>query len=217
MKIKVKLFALYREKAGTGELWLDLHDGATVQDALDALNNFLPDMRELLDKAFFALNKRYVQPQDPLKEGDELAVFPPVSGGEGKKFEVTLSPISADEVMARVAAPSVGGIVLFVGTVRNENLGRRVLHLEYEAYPEMAEQVLAQIGGEIREKWPQVEDVAIVHRIGKLEVGETSVVIAVAGAHRQGLFDAASYAIERIKEIAPIWKKEVWEGGEEWL
>jgi len=216
MKVKLKLFALYREKAGTGELWLDLPEGAVVQDALNALAERFPDLKDLLVRAFFALNKRYVQPQDPLKEGDELAVFPPVSGG-GKNFEITRSPISAEEVMARVAAPSMGGIVLFVGTVRNENLGRKVRYLEYEAYPEMAEQVLAQIGNEIRERWPQVEDVAIVHRIGRLEVGEISVIIAVAGAHRQGLFEAASYAIERIKEIAPIWKKEVWEGGEEWL
>ncbi len=216
MKVKVKLFALYRERAGTNELWLDLPDGASVQDALNTLAQRFPSLEELLGRAFFALNKRYVKLQDPLKDGDELAVFPPVSGG-AKKFEITHSPISADEVMARVSAPSIGGIVLFVGVVRNENLGRKVLHLEYEAYPEMAEQILAQIGQEIREKWPQVEDVAIVHRIGKLEVGETSVVIAVAGAHREGLFDAARYAIERIKEIAPIWKKEVWAEGEEWL
>lgn len=216
MKVKVKLFALYREKAGTGELWLELPEGAVVQDALNALGNLFPDLEELLGRAFFALNKRYVHLQDPIKEGDELAVFPPVSGGV-KKFEITRSPLSVDEVMARVVVPSIGGVVLFVGTVRNENLGRRVQYLEYEAYPEMAEQVLAQIGSEIRERWPQVEDVAIVHRIGRLEVGETSVIIAVVGAHRQGLFDAASYAIERIKEIAPIWKKEVWEDGEEWL
>jgi len=216
MKVKVKLFALYRERAGTSELWLDLPEGASVQDALNSLAQRFPSLEELLGRAFFALNKRYVQLQDPLKDGDELAVFPPVSGG-AKKFEITRSPISADEVMARVAAPSIGGIVLFVGVVRNENLGRKVLHLEYEAYPEMAEQILAQIGKEIEEKWPQVEDLAIVHRIGKLEVGETSVVIAVAGAHREGLFDAARYAIDRIKEIAPIWKKEVWAEGEEWL
>lgn len=216
MKVKVKLFALYRERAGTSELWLDLPEGASVQDALNSLAQRFPSLEELLGRAFFALNKRYVQLQDPLKDGDELAVFPPVSGG-AKKFEITRSPISADEVMARVAAPSIGGIVLFVGVVRNENLGRKVLHLEYEAYPEMAEQILAQIGKEIKEKWPQVEDLAIVHRIGKLEVGETSVVIAVAGAHREGLFDAARYAIDRIKEIAPIWKKEVWAEGEEWL
>ena len=216
MKVKVKLFALYRERAGTSELWLDLPEGASVQDALNSLAQRFPSLEELLGRAFFALNKRYVQLQDPLKDGDELAVFPPVSGG-AKKFEITRSPISAAEVMARVAAPSIGGIVLFVGVVRNENLGRKVLHLEYEAYPEMAEQILAQIGKEIKEKWPQVEDLAIVHRIGKLEVGETSVVIAVAGAHREGLFDAARYAIDRIKEIAPIWKKEVWAEGEEWL
>ena len=216
MKVKVKLFALYRERAGTSELWLDLPEGASVQDALNSLAQRFPSLEELLGRAFFALNKRYVQLQDPLKEGDELAVFPPVSGG-AKKFEITRSPISADEVMARVAAPSIGGVVIFVGVVRNENLGRKVLHLEYEAYPEMAEQILAQIGDEIRERWPQVEDLAIVHRIGRLEVGETSVVIAVAGAHREGLFDAARYAIDRIKEIAPIWKKEVWAEGEEWL
>lgn len=136
---------------------------------------------------------------------------------EHKLFEITTEPISIDQVASRVNNPRVGGIVTFAGVVRGESRGRRVLHLEYEAYPEMAEQVLTQIGDEIREKWPQVDGVSIVHRIGKLEVGELSVVIAIAGAHREGLFDAARYAIERIKQIAPIWKKEVWEGGEEWI
>ncbi len=136
---------------------------------------------------------------------------------EDRLFEITAAPISVDQVVSRVNMPQVGGIVTFVGVVRGENRGRTVLYLEYEAYPEMAEQVLAQIGREIKERWPQVEGVAIVHRTGRLEVGEISVVVAVAGAHREGLFDAASYAIERIKQIAPIWKKEVWEGGEEWI
>ncbi|HDN79239.1 MAG TPA: molybdopterin converting factor [Chloroflexi bacterium] len=217
MRIKVKLFALYREKAGASELWLELPESASVRQALDKLGEEAPALQGLLNRALIAVSKRYVKPENKLQEGDELAVFPPVSGGNGKKFEVTQAPISVDEVVNRVNRPSVGGIVTFVGVVRGESRGRKVLYLEYEAYPEMAEETLAQIGDEIREKWPQVDDIAIVHRTGKLEVGEVSVVIAVAGAHRQGLFDAARYAIDRIKEIAPIWKKEVWEGGEEWV
>jgi len=114
-------------------------------------------------------------------------------------------------------APSRGAVTTFVGVVRDHHKGRRVRYLEYEAYPEMAEDVLGQIGQEICERWPAVDDVCIVHRIGHQDVGEVSVVIAVASAHRVDTFDATRYAIERIKEIAPIWKKEVCEDGEFWL
>ena len=133
-----------------------------------------------------------------------------------KLFEITAAPISVDEVSRRVTSPAAGCVVSFAGLVRGDNQGRQVRYLEYEAYPEMAEPVLAQIGAEIQARWP-VDRVAIVHRVGRLEIGEASVVIAVASSHRQGAFEAGRYAIDRIKEIAPIWKKEYFEGGAVWI
>ncbi|MBC7225124.1 MAG: molybdenum cofactor biosynthesis protein MoaE [Anaerolineae bacterium] len=129
---------------------------------------------------------------------------------------ITSEPIRPEEVMARVHAPGHGGIVCFVGTVRDRSRGRRVLHLEYEAYPEMAEAKLREIADELMQRW-DVADVAIAHRVGHLEVGEVAVVIALAAPHRQDLFTACRYAIDRLKTIVPIWKKEVFEGGEEWV
>lgn len=133
-----------------------------------------------------------------------------------KLFEITEQPISADEVIARLADLAIGAVVTFVGVVRGNTDGRETLYLEYEAYPEMAEQVLAQIGAESQARWPDIVQVAIVHRVGRLEVGETAVVIALSAAHRQQMFDALHHAIDRIKAIAPIWKKEVWADGAEW-
>lgn len=133
-----------------------------------------------------------------------------------KLFEITTRAISADEVLARLVKPSVGGVTTFVGVVRGRTDGRETDHLLYEAYPQMAEEQLRQIGGEIQDRWPSIREVAIVHRIGRLEVGETIVVIAVSSAHRQETFDATHYAIDRLKEIVPIWKKEVWEDGQAW-
>ncbi len=133
-----------------------------------------------------------------------------------KLCEVKRGDISIDEVVGRLSDPANGGIVTFVGVVRGETDGRAVRYLEYEAYPEMAEETFAQIGDEVRARWPTVREVAIVHRVGRMEVGETAVVIALCAAHRAELFDALRYAIDRLKEIAPVWKKEVWIGGEEW-
>jgi len=134
-----------------------------------------------------------------------------------KLFEITTEPISVDEVNARVAAHSIGAITNFVGVVRGRTGERKVEYLEYEAYPEMAEAMLAQIGEEIQERWPQIEAVSIVHRTGRLAVGEVSVVIAVASAHRASTFDACRYAIDRLKVIVPIWKKEIGPDGEVWV
>jgi molybdopterin synthase catalytic subunit len=133
-----------------------------------------------------------------------------------KLFEITTEPISVDEVSRRVNNPAVGAVVSFAGIVRGTNAGRQVRYLEYEAYPEMAEPMLAQIATEIKARWP-VEKVAIVHRVGRQEIGDTSVVIAVASGHRQGAFEAGRYAIDRIKEIVPVWKKEYFEDGEIWI
>jgi len=135
---------------------------------------------------------------------------------DDKLFEITAQPISVDEVNRRVISLAVGSVVTFAGVVRGNNLGRQVRSLEYEAYPEMAEPILAQIGKEIQARWP-VEQVAIVHRVGHLQIGEVSVVIAIASAHRQGAFEAGSYAIDRVKQIAPVWKKEYLDDGEVWI
>ena len=133
-----------------------------------------------------------------------------------KLFEVTEQPISVDEVSSRIADPQDGAVVTFVGVVRNNSEGRKVSHLEYEAYPEMAEDVLRQIADEIRTRWNSIRGVAVVHRVGKLNIGDASVVIALTAAHRPEVFDALRYAIDRLKEIVPIWKKEVWDGGAAW-
>jgi len=134
-----------------------------------------------------------------------------------KRFEITREPIDVSDVVRRVTAPDCGAIVTFIGTVRDNSHGRQVEYLEYDAYPEMAEEMLEQIGREIVERWPAVKDVSIVLRIGHQPVGEISVVIAIAAGHREGTFDAARHAVERIKTIVPIWKKEVWAGGEAWI
>lgn len=133
-----------------------------------------------------------------------------------KLFEITREPLSIDDVVARLADPANGAVSTFVGLVRGDTDGRETQRLEYEAYPEMAEEQLRRIGAEIRERWPMIRQVAIVHRIGPLEVGEVIVVIAVSSAHRQDVFAATHYAIDRLKQIVPVWKKEVWADGEEW-
>ena len=131
-------------------------------------------------------------------------------------IEITARPISTDEVAARVADPANGAVVTFIGVVRGVTEGRETRYLEYEAYPEMAEKVLQQIADEIRARWTDIREVAMVHRVGRLEIGETAVVIALAASHRAQTFDALRYAIDRIKTIAPIWKKEFWADGAAW-
>ncbi len=221
MKITIKLFASIRELFGAATLERDLADGATVSDLIELLRQ---ETNGKVAPGFLhvAIDKRYAGPETLLHAGDDVAVFPPVSGGsEGgarsKHFWITAEPLSLDALAALVTAPDRGGIVLFSGTVRGITGPQATDYLEYEAYAEMAEAVLAQIGAEVQEKWPQVQDIAIVHRRGRLEIGESSVMVAVAAAHRQGLFDACAYAIERLKQIAPIWKKEVGPDGTYWV
>lgn len=133
-----------------------------------------------------------------------------------RMFEVTDHAISVDEVVSRLADPAIGALSTFVGVVRGSTDGRETLYLEYEAYPQMAEKTMAQVGQEVQERWPEIRQVAIVHRTGRLEIGETAVVIVLSAAHRRQVFDALHYAIDRIKTIVPIWKKEVWADGAEW-
>ena len=208
MKVRVRLFAGLRERAGTAERELGLDDAATVADVWEPLG-LGPEPDGLL----YAVNREYAERDTPLTDGDEVAVIPPVSGGA---FTVTDDALSLDAVVREVASDGAGAIATFTGTVRAESRGRRVHHLEYEAYAEMAEQVMSGLATVLKERY-EVHEIAIHHRVGRVEIGEASVVIAVSAAHRADALAACRDAIDALKETVPLWKKEVYEGGEEWI
>ena len=206
MPISVRLFAGLRERAGTGRV--ELEDVARVEDIWPALG--LGDEPPGL---LYALNRRYVERSQELHDGDEVALIPPVSGGA---FVVTEEPLSLETVVAEVADERAGGIATFTGTVRRQSRGREVTHLEYEAYAEMAEDVMAKLAADLERRYDLCA-VAIHHRTGRVEIGEASVVIAVSAPHRQDALAACKDAIDTLKETVPLWKKEIYEGGEEWI
>lgn len=217
MACRIRFFAGVAEATGHREYTVELPAGTTIGDLADKLQREFPQASDLLAKSFFSVNQEYVDATAVVSDGDEIAIIPPVSGGSGDdfRFAVTTEPLSADAVIQKVSNPYAGAILTFVGTVREFTQGQRTVHLEYEAYPEMAVKKMAEIAAEIEEKWPGTE-VAMIHRIGKLEIEEASVIIAVATPHRAASFEAGRYAIERLKQIVPIWKKEIWEDGAEW-
>ena len=221
MKVTVKLFARMRELVGAGTLERNINDNATITDLLQTLQDEFPKLAEVAPRTIISINKEFADHETQLAEGDEVAFFPPVSGGseaDNGKFAVTFEPISLDEVAAQVLKPETGAVAVFGGVVRNVSAGKAVEHLEYEAYEEMAVAKLRQVANEARQKWPKIVDIAIVQRIGHLEVGENAVVVAVSSPHRgDGCFEACAYAINRLKQIVPIWKKEVGPAGDEWI
>ena len=208
MKVRVKLFAALREQAGTRERELELTDGAGVGDVWAALG-LGTEPRGLV----YAVNRAYVERDARLADGDEVAVIPPVSGGA---FRLSDEPLSLEEVAREVASDDAGAIATFVGTTRAHSRGREVIRLEYEAYEGMAEAEMERIAAMLRDRH-DVIDVAIHHRVGPVEIGETSVVIAVSAAHRTAAFDACREAIDTLKQTVPLWKKELYVGGEEWI
>ncbi|HEY8346009.1 MAG TPA: molybdenum cofactor biosynthesis protein MoaE [Symbiobacteriaceae bacterium] len=216
--VKVRLFAAAAEAVQRRELegsWA----GKTVGEVLEELKAQHPSLGALIPSLATAVNREYVSADRVLQDGDELALIPPVSGGaeaEPPLFEVTTAPLSADEVAARVTNNRSGATVVFVGTVREWTDGRRTVALEYDAYPEMAVEQMRRIGEEIASRWPGART-AIVHRIGRLEPTEASVVIAVSAPHRAEAFEACRHAIERLKQTVTIWKKEIREDGSEWI
>lgn len=229
MEVKVKLFATLRQEAGWGDKQVELPAQSTVADLVDYLVAHQSTLSWGDRSIYAAVNQEYVQSDRELQAGDTVALFPPVSGGQEsaenamvKRFEVTTAALSLDDVAQRVTRPDCGAITTFAGTVRGETATvdgeRSTDYLVYEAYAEMAEATLAQIADEIRAQWPKVRDVSILHRIGQVDVGEPSVVIAVATPHRgDGCFEACRYAIERLKAIVPIWKQENWSDGQVWV
>jgi molybdopterin synthase catalytic subunit/molybdopterin converting factor small subunit len=205
MSVHVRVFAGLRERAGWSSREIE---AATVADVWPALG-----LGEEPEGLLYAVNREYAGRDRELRDGDEVALIPPVSGGS---FRVTEEPLSLEAVVAEVADERAGGIATFTGTVRRQSRGREVQRLEYEAYAEMAEEVMAKLAVDLQAKHGLCA-VAIHHRVGRLEIGEASVVIAVSAPHRQAALEACREAIDTLKETVPLWKKEVYEGGEEWL
>jgi MoaE-MoaD fusion protein len=206
VKVKVRLFAGLRERAG----WSDRE-----VEGVDRVADVWPAL-ELGDEPaglLYAVNKEYAGREQELADGDEVALIPPVSGGS---FRLSADPLSLDAVVGEVRSDSAGAIATFVGTTRVESRGRTVQHLDYEAYEGMAENVMAEIAAGLKQRYDLCE-VAIHHRTGRVEIGDASVVIAVSAPHRQDALAACKDAIDTLKEQVPLWKKEVYEGGEEWI
>jgi len=204
--VRVRLFAGLRERAGWSERELDGVD--RIADIWPAL-----DLGQEPEGLLYALNKEYADRDQLLTDGDEVALIPPVSGGA---FRLAGEPLSLDAVVDEVRSDQAGAIATFIGTTRLQSRGRTVLHLDYEAYEEMAEQVMAQIAAELKGRYDLCE-IAIHHRTGRVEIGEASVVIAVSAPHRQDALAACKDAIDTLKEQVPLWKKEFYEGGEDWI
>ena len=222
MQIRVRLFASLAEAVGCRELTLGgLAEPLTAGAVGEALFERFPQAAGMRESVMYAVNAEYVQADFPVTSRDSVALIPPVSGGgeetdSGGPFRIVEEAISADALHALVLRPEAGAVAVFLGVVRDNNLGREVDYLEYDAYPEMAARMMERIAEEIRERWDVVE-VAMQHRVGRLEIGEASVGVAVSSAHRAEATDACRYGIDRLKAVVPIWKKEVWSDGEEWI
>jgi molybdopterin converting factor subunit 1 len=216
VRIEVRLFAALREQAGASRVELELPDGAQVADVWAALG-FGGDEPSSLA---FALNRAYADREDPLHDGDEVALIPPVSGGDDSLShplaELTVEPIDLGRLIARVADPGAGAIATFLGTVRNVARGREVLWLEYEAFEEMAVLELERVARRVTEENGCIRT-AIAHRTGRLEVGDASVAVAVSAAHRAAALTACQQAIDTLKQTVPIWKKERYADSAEWI
>ena len=219
MKVKIRLFARYREAAGHDRVDLDLPEGGTAEAAWEAISHRFPVLGPYRPFTLFALHDDYVQPDQPLRDGDELCLFPPVSGGapEPDRIQVTAEPLSERALAEAVEEAGAGAIVVFSGVVRDQTGGRRVKFLEYEAHASMAEAKMRAIATAVRARWPAVKRIAMVHRVGRLEIGESSVMIAVSSPHRRHAFEACHFAIDTLKETVPVWKKEYFEDGEVWV
>lgn len=220
MRVLVRLFASYREAAGRGRYEMELPERATVRDVVSRVTDEHPLLRNTRE-IVAARNHQYVALDEPLAEGDEVALIPPVSGGAvtpGRAVDVRVTPdrLSVDAALAGVRHDDAGGVCVFVGVVRNENRGKRVTLLEYEAYPEMAEAKMLEIAREADRRFGPLR-IAMHHRVGRLAVGEDAVVIAVAAGHRDAAFAACRFAIDRLKEAVPIWKREHTDDGAVWL
>ena len=214
MRIVIRYFAIARERAGTDREELEVPEATTAGGAMALLVARHPALAPLHGRLRMAVNREFGDDAQLLSEGAELALIPPVAGGGGR-CGIRETALSLDEVVQRVSGPGQGGIVTFSGAVRAQSRGKRVLRLTYEAYAAMAEQELERISQAAEQRF--AAEVAILHRVGQLEVGEIAVVIAASAPHREQAFDACRFAIEELKKQVPIWKKETYEDGDEWV
>lgn len=235
--VRVLFFGAARDAVGQSEVTLSLDGPARAAAAFEQVLDRFPELRRFGRSLLFAINEEYAPADREVRTGDELALFPPVSGGSGGAktgrwgdgetgrrredsghdfFELTIEPIDVGAVARRIVLPECGATVTLDGYAREWTNGRRTLYLVYEAYESMALSELKRLGREVKERF-SITHIGIVHRTGKLEIGETSVVICVSAPHRRAAFEACEWAIRELKRTVPIWKKEVFEDGEIWV
>ena len=228
MRVRVLFFGMLKDLVGKASDTLDLDQGASVADLLAHYETQIPRLRESLPSLALAVNQEYASAETKLRSNDEVAILPPVSGGKdggiasggGNRREtahcaIVRGPIQTQEVLGGIKRGEDGAAVVFEGVVRNQTRGRKTLYLDYEAYEEMALKQMESLAGQALSQF-QIRDVALVHRLGRFEIGETSVLIVVASAHRAAAFDACRWLIDTLKRTVPIWKKEYFEDGAVW-
>jgi molybdopterin converting factor subunit 1 len=225
MRVTVLYFATLRQRAGIRQEVVDLPEGASVADLRAHLGKRGAPLREALPAAVVAVNREFAQPDTVLRAGDEVAIFPPVSGGGSEAhptiLHLTDDPLDLNQMLQLLVQPTTGAACVFTGVVRartERGEPHTTGHLEYQAYGPMAEAMLGRVAEEIRSRWPAIEGIAIVQRLGRLDPGTPTVLVACTAAHREtGVFEAARYGIDRLKQIVPIWKKDVGPEGERWV
>jgi molybdopterin synthase catalytic subunit/molybdopterin converting factor small subunit len=225
MQVRTLFFGMLKDLAGRSSDSLNLPENATLDDVVAHYEELIPRLGELAASIAVSINQEFAGPDSKLKDGDEIAFLPPVSGGlqepdreriaRRSYSSIVREKIDTQAVLARLKQPSDGAAVVFDGVVRDNTRGRRTLYLDYEAYEEMTLKQMDALAGQALEQFP-IRDVAVVHRLGRLEIGETSVLIVVASAHRAAAFEACRWIIDTLKRTVPIWKKEYFEDGAVW-
>jgi molybdopterin synthase catalytic subunit len=219
MRVRILFFGVLKDLAGKSSDNLELREGATVGDLLETCAAKIPRLNDLLASLAVAVNQQYAGVETALKSGDEVALLPPVSGGSGVRASrvasIVRDAIDTSAILAGIKRAEDGAAVVFEGVVRNSTRGRKTLYLDYEAYEEMALREMERLAEQALKQF-QIRDIALVHRLGRLEIGETSVLIVVASAHRAAAFDACRWLIDTLKRTVPIWKKEYFEDGAVW-
>ena len=226
MQVRTLFFGMLKDLVGRGTDLIDLPEHATLGDVVSHYEKLIPRLGELAASIAISINQEFAGPDSNLKDGDEIAFLPPVSGGSkdpesdiharGRSYSsIVREKIDTETVLAKLKQPSDGAAVVFEGVVRDNTRGRRTLYLNYEAYEEMALKQMDALAGQALQQFP-IRDVGIVHRLGRVEIGETSVLIVVASAHRAAAFDACRWLIDTLKRTVPIWKKESFEDGAVW-
>jgi molybdopterin converting factor subunit 1 len=227
VQVKLLFFASLKDIVGARQLQLDVAPGATVADVLTSLEANYPRIKQYRSVVLTAVNEEYVDKRTAIQEGDEIAIFPPVSGGEvdfiplritrsGELYQITHDVIETQTISKRLLRGEDGAVCVFEGVARNNSKGKKTLHLVYEAYETMALKKLEEIGIFVRQAW-DIDSVAMIHRLGHLDIGETSVAVIITSAHRRAAFDACHYAIDKLKKVVPVWKKEFFDDGEIWI